>query len=119
MQTLKEATQGQKLRALPPRFGKDRGPWKPAEFSLRKAEREYKDRMPVARFRWDETANATRGTELFARAHARRHNQLRDALLEYTADPAFVERAFRSEAWQFAEANDYARERAAEVEAAA
>lgn len=111
--TLTEATQGKKLRAMPPRFGDNRGPWKPAEFSLRNAERDYKDRMPVARFRWDETARATHAPELFARAHKRRHDQLRNALLAYTADAAFVERAFRSEAWEFAEANDYAMERAA------
>lgn len=104
--TLTEATQGKKLRAMPPRFGDNRGPWKPAEFSLRNAEREYRNSGSTWRRAWYNKSEC----ETFANAHARRHDQLRNALLEYTRDPAFVANAFRSEAWQYPEANERALE---------
>ena len=107
--TLTEATQGKKLRALPPRLGVGNAPWKGRAWNLADAVRDYlRSRSTFVRA-WSRPTKS----ETFANAHARRHKQLREAVLLYTADPAFVDRAFRSEAWQFADANDLALEGAA------
>lgn len=113
MKTLKEVTEGRKLRAMPPRWGEGRGPWKPAEFSLRRAEKDYHDRVIARRIVY-RLAKAS-AAETFALAHARANRQLRSALLAYTCDEAFVARAMASPAWEFAEACEYALARAGEA----
>lgn len=107
IQTLTEATEGRKLRALPPRLGVGHGPWKPQAWTLEGAEKHYVNSWSTWRRAWNKQNHA----ETFANAHAMRQKHLREALLAYTDDAAFVARAV-GEAWQFADANDYALERA-------
>ena len=108
--TLHEATDGQKLRTLPPRWGKGNGPWKPHEWSLRTVERDYPATRSIWRRAWVD--DKLERPAKFANAHAWKRKHLVDALLEYTGDQAFVDRA-TGEAWRFAEAEDIARDRAA------
>lgn len=103
VKTLKEVTEGRKLRAMPPKFGKGNGPWAPREWSLRKAGNDYLNSFSAwSRVRWETSP------DLRARAVARRVDQLHKALVLYTGSVEFADRVIATPAYLYPDAQEVA-----------